>query len=249
MKKALVFLGFSAFMIACNQQQGKANLAIGTPTDNSTFILPASFNVDASLLEGVINQYKIQLTLASPCEAIDSASVQNFDNFSYLFVSNQSYNQSILSHNVQLPADFTPGYYMCVVSCIVDQNTEGKDTTFVYVKNTLDTIRPTAAISEPSGNVTINKGDTLRIMGLVDEKRTGLIQGEMYRIKVTMEANFSGQAPLTVTNQSPPSDPNDSLKVKYKIPSSIVSGGYTLKIMLLDEFNNFTIYTYQVQVN
>jgi hypothetical protein len=83
----------------------------------------------------------------------------------------------------------------------------------------------------------------------MDEKRTGLLQGEIYRVKIIMEANFGGQTPVTIANQFPPSDPDDSLKIQYKIPVSISSGSYTLKITILDEFNNYTIYTYPMSVN
>jgi hypothetical protein len=250
MKKIFPVALVCVFLIACNKNTAKPNLAIGTPTDNSVFYLPDTFNVDGSLLEGTMDQYKIKFSLMSPCETIDTTSDGiNFGSYTYLYVSNQNYNQNVFSHTVQLPADFTPGAYYCIVSCIVEQSNEGIDTALIYIQNLVDTLKPTLTLSEPTGSVNIDKGDTLRIFGLMDEKRTGLLQGELYRVKIMLEANFGGQTALTVANQFPPTDPDDSLKVKYKIPVSISSGSYTLKITLLDEFNNFTIYTYQVQVN
>jgi len=250
MKRYIVIVAICVFLVACAQNAVKPNLAIGTPTDNSVFFLPDTFNVDASILEGTMDQYKVQFILQNPCEIIDTTSDGiNFGLYSYLYVSNQSYDQAVFSHTVQVPADFTPGAYDCIVSCIVDQNNEGKDTVTIFLKNLVDTLKPTVTLSEPTGPVTINKGDTLRVFGLMYEKRTGLLVGQIYRVKIMMEANFGGQSPLTVANQFPPVDPDDSLKVKYKIPTSISSGSYTLKITLLDEFNNYTIYTYPVQVN
>lgn len=250
MKKAIVVISCCVLLLGCAQNAAKPNLAIGTPTDNTVFILPAAFNVDGSLLDGTMDQYKVELKLMDPCEAIDTTSDGiNFGNYSFLFISGTNYNQSTFSELVNLPADFTPGAYNCIVSCIVEQYNEGKDTSVIYIRNLVDTLNPTITISEPAGSVNINKGDTLRVFGLMDEKRTGLLQGEIYRVKIMLEANFGGQTPLTVANQFPPVDPDDSLKVKYKIPTSISSGSYTLKITIVDEFNNFTIYTYSVQVN
>ncbi len=250
MKTYIPVIALCVFLVACAQNATKPNLAIGTPNNNTVFFLPDTFNVDASLLDGTMDQYKVQFTLMSPCEAIDTTSDGiNFGAYSYLFVSNQNYGQNVFSHTVQVPADFTPGAYNCIVSCIVEQTNEGIDTVTLFLKNMVDTLKPTVTLSEPAGNVIIDKGDTLRIFGLMDEKRTGLLQGEMRRVKIMLEANFGGQTPLTVANQFPPTDPDDSLKVKYKIPASISSGSYTLKITLLDEFNNYTVYTYGVQVN
>lgn len=250
MKRYILLVALCAFLVACSQDNAKPNLAIGTPTNNSVFFLPDTFNVDGSLLEGVMDQYKVKFVLQNPCEAIDTTSDGiNFGAYSYLYVSNQNYDQSTFSHTAFMPVDFTPGAYDCIVSCIVNQNTEGIDTVTIFLKNLVDTLKPTVTLSEPAGAVTIDKGDTLRIFGLMDEKRTGLLAGELYRVKIMLEANFGGQTPLTVANQFPPVDPDDSLKVKYKIPTSISSGSYTLKITLLDEFNNYTVYTYPVQVN
>lgn len=250
MKRYIPVVALCVFLIACSQNATKPNLAIGTPTDNSVFFLPDTFNVDASLTDGTMDQYKVQFILQNPCEQIDTTSDGiNFGSYSYLFVSNQNYGQNVFSQTVMLPADFTPGAYNCIVSCIVEQTNEGIDTVTIFLQNLVDTLKPTVTLSEPTGPVTIDKGDTLRVFGLMDEKRTGLLVGQMYRVKIMLEANFGGQTPLTVSNQFPPTDPDDSLKVKYKIPTSISSGSYTLKITLLDEFNNYTIYTYPVQVN
>jgi hypothetical protein len=250
MKKIIPVLGACILMMSCAKDSAKPNLGIGSPAHNSVFYLPDTFNVDGSLLEGTMDQYKIELELQSPCETIDSTSDGiTFGLSEYLYVSGFNYNQSTFSNTVMLPADFTPGAYLCIVSCIVQQYNEGIDTVIVYVKNLVDTLNPTLTLSEPAGAVNIDKGDTLRIRGLMDEKRTGLLQGELYRVKVMMEANFGGQNPLTLANQFPPSDPDDSLKVNYTIPMSIASGSYTLKITLLDEFNNYTMYTYSVYVN
>jgi hypothetical protein len=250
MKKFFPVLGCCIFLIACAKDSAKPNLAIGTPNNNTVFYLPDTFNVDASLLDGTMDQYKVQFNLQTPCEAIDTTSDGiNFGNYTYLFVSGFSYNQNVFSHTVHMPADFTPGAYNCIVSCIVQQYNEGIDTVTVYLKNLVDTLNPVLTLSEPSGPVTIDKGDTLRIRGLMVENRTGLIQGQLYRVKVMLEANFGGQNALTLANQFPPSDPDDSLKVNYTIPMSISSGSYTLKITLLDEFNNYTVYTYSVYVN
>lgn len=250
MKRFVPVIGLFSILTACTNNASKPNLAIGTPNNNSVYYLPDTFNVEASLLDGTMNQYKVEFVLQSPCEQIDTTSDGfAFGGYEYLFVSGTNYNQNIFSHTVSFPADFTPGAYNCIVSCIVQDFNEGKDTVTVYLQNLVDTIRPTLTLSEPSGPVTIDKGDTLRIRGLMDEKRTGLLQGELRRAKVTMEANFGGQTPLTLANQFPPADPNDSLKVNYIIPNSILSGSYNLKITLLDEFNNYTTYTYSITVN
>ncbi len=250
MKKIIPVIGCCVLLLACAQDGPKPNLAIGTPNDNAVFILPDTFNVDGSLLEGTMDQYKVELKLMSPCEAIDTTSDGiNFGAYSYLFVSGTNYNDNVFSQTVIAPADFTPGSYYCIVSCIVEQFNEGIDTVVIQLKNLVDTLNPTITISEPVGAVNIDKGDTLRIYGLMDEKRTGLLQGVIYRVKVVMEANFGGQNALNIANQFPPVDPDDSLKVNYTIPMSILSGSYTLKITILDEFNNFTIYTYPIQVN
>lgn len=250
MRNYIPVIGCCALLLACAKDPVKPNLAIGTPTNNSVFILPDTFNVDGSLLDGTMDQYKVQFSLQNPCEIIDTTSDGiNFGAYSYLYVSGTNYGNNVFSHTVHLPADFTPGAYNCIVSCIVEQYNEGIDTVTVYVKNLVDTLNPTITLSEPAGAVNIDKGDTLRIYGLMDEKRTGLLQGEIYRVKIMMEANFGGQTPVTVANQFPPSDPDDSLKIQYKIPVSISSGSYTLKITILDEFNNYTIYTYPVAVN
>lgn len=241
---AIVFI----VMTSCNQDSAKPNLGIGTPNDNSVFILPDTFNVDASLQEGVMEQYKVELILNDPCEMIDTTSTGfDFSLSSYLFVSGTGYNQNTFSHTVMLEDDFTPGEYSCIVSAIVGQYNEGKDTVTIYLQNLTDTVKPVASISEPAGPETLNKGDTLRVFGLMDEKKTGMLQGVVYRVKMDLRPNFSGQSDLTVLNSFKPTD--DSLKVKYEIPTSIVSGAYTLYITLLDEYNNFTIYTYSITVN
>lgn len=250
MKKSLLLIIGVLLLGSCAKDAVKPNLAIGTPVDNKVFFLPDTFNVDGSLLEGTMDQYKVELKLMSPCEQIDTTSDGiNFGQYSYLYVSGAGYGQNVFSHTVMLPADFTPGAYHCIVSCIVEQYNEGKDTVTIYLKNLTDTINPVINISEPAGAVNIDKGDTLRIYGLMDEKKTGLIQGEVYRVKITLEPNFTGQSALSIANQFPPVDPNDSIKVNYTIPTSIGSGSYTLKITILDEFNNYTIYEYPVQVN
>jgi hypothetical protein len=250
MKKLFPVLAFCVFIVACSKDSVKPNLAIGTPTNNTVFFLPDTFNVEGSLLDGTMDQYKVQFALMNPCEAIDTTSDGiDFGAYTYLYVSGTGYNQNVFSHTVHMPADFTPGAYNCIISCIVEQYNEGIDTVSIYLKNLVDTLNPTATISEPIGPVTIDKGDTLRVFGLMDEKRTGLLQGQMRRAKITLEPTFGGQTPVTVANQFPPLDPDDSLKIKYKIPASISSGLYTLKITLLDEFNNFTVYTYDVHVN
>ncbi len=250
MKRIFPVLGFCVLLLACSKDPVKPNLAIGTPNNNSMFFLPDTFNVDGSLLDGTMDQYKVELDLMSPCEAIDTTSDGiNFGAYTYLYVSAANYDQSTFSHTVILPGDFTPGAYHCIVSCIVQQYNEGIDTVTVYVKNLVDTLNPTITLSEPAGPVTINKGEILRIYGLMDEKRTGLLQGVIYRVRIVMEANFTGQGSLSIANQFPPVDPDDSLKVQYTIPMSIISGSYTLRITILDEFNNFTHYEYPVNVN
>lgn len=250
MKKIILVSSCCVLLLACAKNTSKPNLTIVTPNNNSIFYLPDTFNVDGSLLDGNMDQYKVELNLMSPCEVIDTTSDGiNFGAYSYLFISGTNYNQNTFSRTVILSSDFTPGAYNCIISCIVQQYNEGIDTVTVYLKNIVDTLVPTITLSEPAGAVNINKGDTLRIYGLMVENRTGLLQGEIYRVKIVMEANFGGQNPLTIANQFPPVDPDDSLKIQYKIPTSIISGSYTLKITILDEFNNFTIYTYSVQVN
>lgn len=250
MRNSILSIVGLVLLVSCAQEPAKPNLAIGTPVNNKVFFLPDTFNVDGSLLEGTMDQYKVQLVMMNPCEQIDTTSDGiNFNQYSYLYVSGAGFGQNVFSHTVMLPADFTPGAYHCIVSCIVEQYTEGKDTVTIYLKNLVDTINPVINIAEPAGAVNIDKGDTLRIYGLMDEKRTGLLQGVVYRVKITMDPNFTGQSSLSIANQFPPSDPNDSIKVNYTIPTSINSGSYTLKITIIDEFNNFTIYEYPVQVN
>ena len=153
MKKIVPVLIFCVFLLACAKDPVKPNLAIGTPTNNSIFYLPDTFNVDGSLLTGTMDQYKVHLLLMSPCEAIDTTSDGiNFGLSEYLFVSGTNYNQNVFSHTVTLPADFTPGAYNCIVSCIVQQYNEGIDTVVIYLKDIIDTLNPTASISEPAGD-------------------------------------------------------------------------------------------------
>lgn len=166
MKRIIPVLGVCLLMMSCAQDPAKPNLAIGTPTNNSVFYLPDTFNVDGSLLDGTMDQYKIEFELQSPCEEIDSTSDGIvFGLAEYLYVSGFSYNQSTFSNTVNFPSNFTPGAYNCIVSCIVQQYNEGIDTVTVYLKNLVDTLNPTLTLALPSGPVNIDKGDTLIIRG------------------------------------------------------------------------------------
>lgn len=250
MKKIVVFyLSLVLVLItSCTEDGANSKISISTPSPDFKILVGNNLNTIASLDQGNMNQYKVELKLISPCEDIDSAGGVNFINTNYVFVSGANYNEPNFSHAISLDPQFLPGYYYLIASAIVNSSSSISDTVNVYIQNAIDTIKPVSTFSMPSASTTINREDTIKIRGEITELLTNSSPGNMKRIKITMIANFSGQPTLNLYSFA--GNPiNDSIKVNYKIPASIMTGNYTMEVSLLDEFNNFKTYTFSVSVN
>lgn len=228
---------------SCGEGDGlKPDVEVTTPTPNSRYWVGSQILIEAILTNNsIIDQYKIELMLAPPCEALDSAWVNNtweiFGNNSYLFVSPPAYNGTMIQGVVDIPLKFTPGKYYLVVSALNNQFNEGRDTVPVIIGNQLDTIAPEITLISPVDGSSIAKGDTLKIIGSVNEVVSDLTAGGMHLIKITLIPQFSGFNPIEIFNST--TSMVTEINQQYIISSSIQAGNYIIRLVAIDAFNNF----------
>ena len=246
MKKYIIFflilvtiLGFSS----CGSSDGlKPDVEVAIPAPNTRCWVGSQIMIDAILTNNsIIDQYKIELKLAPPCEALDSAWVNStweiFGNNSYLFVSPPAYNGTMIQGVIDVPLKFTPGNYHLIVSALNNQFNEGRDTVPVTIANPLDTVAPEITLVSPIDGATIAKGDTLKITGSVNEVVSDLTAGGMHRIKITLVPQFSGYNTIEIFNST--ASFVNSINVDYFLNNSIQTGNYILRLIAIDAFNNF----------
>ncbi len=246
MKKYIIFflilvtiLSFSS----CGSGEGlKPDVEVSIPAPNTHYWVNSQIVVDAILTNNsIIDQYKIELKLAPPCEALDSALVNSvweiFGNNSYLFVSPPAYNGTVIQEVIDIPLKFTPGKYHLVVSALNNQFNEGKDTVPVTIANPLDTVVPEITLISPVDGTTIAKGDTLKITGSVNEVVSDLSAGGMHRIKISLVPQFTGYNTIEIFNST--TSMVNSINVDYFLSNSLQTGNYILRLVAIDAFNNF----------
>ncbi|MBE2246068.1 MAG: DUF4625 domain-containing protein [Candidatus Competibacteraceae bacterium] len=233
---------FFSFFTSCDSGSGiKPDVDISSPLPDARFWVGSQINVSASLTnDGLIDQYKVELKLSAPCEPLDSASsgVVLFGNHSFLFVSGTNYNQSHISANIPLPLNFTPGKYHLIVSALNNQFNEGRDTLVLTVMNSLDTVPPQLTLSSPMEGSNWTLGDTLRIVGTINETLSDLNVGGMHRLVIWLVPQFDGLTPIQLFNSTQSS--LVTIDVKYYLGATLPVGNYILRITAIDEFNNVT---------
>lgn len=239
----LVSLVTIVTITSCGGGEGlKPDVEVAIPSPNTRYWVGSQILVDAILTNNsIIDQYKIELKLAPPCEPLDSALVnsswQLFANNSYLYVSPPAYNGTTIQGTIDIPNNFTPGKYHLIVSALNNQFNEGRDTVPVMICNPLDTIAPDIILTAPIDGATIAKGDTLKITGSVNEVVSDLSAGTMHRIKITLVPQFSGYNSFEIFNST--TSVVAALNHSYFISNSIPNGNYILRIIAIDAFNNF----------
>lgn len=243
----VLFLVITFF--SCAKENDLPELIVTSPVDGAVIYVNSSIIVDAMLAESLImDQYKVQLKLSTPSEPIDSTqNLTFFGDSAYLYVSNLNYNQNAFQHIINIPGDFTPGSYLLIISALNGQYAEGKDTLDIYIRNLTDTIKPAVTISLPGEGTSYNKLDTMNVFAVIQDELTDLSSGFIYRLKVTVDPDFSGQAPVDIYNQNYPL--SDTLDLQYIIPNSFNSGLYKVRFTAVDEFNNATISEIGISVN
>jgi hypothetical protein len=228
---------------SCGGGEGlKPDVEVAIPSPNTRYWVGSQILVDAILTNNsIIDQYKIELKLAPPCEPLDSALVNNlwqlFANNSYLYVSPPAYNGTTIQGTIDIPNNFTPGKYHLIVSALNNQFNEGRDTVPVMICNPLDTIAPDILLTAPIDGATINRGDSLIITGSVNEVVSDQTAGTMHRIKITLVPQFSGYNSFEIFNST--TSVVTALNHSYFISNSIPNGNYIFRIIAIDAFNNF----------
>lgn len=246
MKNTFLFLISLVTIVSissCGGGEGlKPDVEVAIPSPNTRYWVGSQILVDAILTNNsIIDQYKIELKLAPPCEPLDSALVnsswQLFANNSYLYVSPPAYNGTTIQGTIDIPNNFTPGKYHLIVSALNNQFNEGRDTVPVMICNSLDTIAPDILLTAPIDGATINRGDSLIITGSVNEVISDLSAGSMHRIKITLVPQFSGYNSIEIFNST--TSVVTALNHSYFIANTIPNGNYILRIIAIDAFNNF----------
>lgn len=246
MKNSILFLlsiVAACSFSSCGGGDGlKPDVEVAIPAPNTRYWVGSQILIDAILTNNsIIDQYKIELKLAPPCEVLDSAWVNStweiFGNNSYLFVSPPAYNGTVIQGVIDIPLKFTPGKYHLIVSALNNQFNEGRDTVPVIIGNQLDTVAPEITLVSPVDGATIAKGDTLKITGSVNEVVSDLSAGGMHRIKITLVPQFSGFNSIEIFNSTTSSI--TEINQQYIIGSSIQAGNYIIRLVAIDAFNNF----------
>ncbi|MCX7745116.1 MAG: DUF4625 domain-containing protein [Flavobacteriales bacterium] len=231
------------YTISCGSGDGlKPDVEVSVPVPNTRYWVGSQILIDAILTNNsIIDQYKIELKLAPPCEPLDSAIVNSswhvFANNSYLYVSPPAYNGTTIQGEIEIPNNFTPGKYHLIVSALNNQFNEGKDTVPIMICNQLDTIIPDIILISPTDGASIAKGDTLKIIGSVNEIISDLSAGSMHRIKITLVPQFSGFNSIEIYNST--TSVVTQINQEYFIGSSMPAGNYILRLVGIDAFNNF----------
>lgn len=231
--------------LSCSDNDGlKPDVEVTTPAPNARYWVGSQIMIDAILTNNsIIDQYKIELKLAPPCEVLDSALVNGtwevFGNSSYLFVSPPSYNGTVIQSVIDIPLKFTPGKYNLIVSALNNQFNEGKDTVPIIISNQLDTIAPEITLTSPLDGFSIVRNDTLKILGSVNELLSDNSAGGMHRIKIMLVPQFSGYNSIEIFNSTNYSV--TSINHEYVISNALQTGNYILRIVAIDAFNNFKL--------
>lgn len=237
----LILSIFSVFIISCSGHGIMPDVKITTPLSGARYFVGSQIAIEASLTnDELIDQYKVEMKLALPCEPLDSTSSGSilFGNHSYLFVSSTHYGQSHISETISIPANFTPGNYHLIVSALNNQFNEGHDTLLISILNPIDTVPAQLSFSSPLESSSWSKGDTLRITGEVNDTRSDLSAGAIHRVKIMLVPQFSGPSSIELYNNT---EPNLLFIEKtYFLAATLPAGKYILRIMALDEFNNTT---------
>lgn len=239
---SIVALGI---FLSCGGGDGlKPDVEITTPASNARYWVDSQIMIDAILTNNsIIDQYKIELKLAPPCEVLDSALINGtwevFGNSSYLFVSPPSYNGTMIQSVIDIPQKFIPGRYHLIISALNNQFNEGKDTVPITISNQLDTVAPEITLISPIDGSSIAKGDTLKILGSVNELLSDNSAGGIHRIKITLVPQFSGYNSIEIFNSTNYSV--TSINHEYVFSNTLQTGNYILRLTAIDAFNNFKL--------
>ncbi len=241
----------TAFLFSCNQEDdSKPEIEIDTPTQDQAYFVGQNINISALLTNGsAIEQYKIELKQAYPSEILDSAvsGTIQFEQYSYLLVSDPGLQQTQINNQISIPNAFVPGNYNLIVSIINNSTSEAKDTVAIKILHPADTTTPQIVMNKPLNGSIFNSGDTIHIEGTVSDLLSdNLSSGALHRTKITLIPQISGSNPMVLFN-----DTNSGLSVFntiYATNSNTIPGKYIIQILCIDEFNNYAISELEVMV-
>jgi hypothetical protein len=241
----------TAFLFSCNQvDDSKSEIEIDTPTQDQAYFVGQNINISALLTNGsAIEQYKIELKQAYPSEILDSAigGTIQFEQYSYLLVSDPGLQQTQINNQISIPNAFVPGNYNLIVSIINNSTSESKDTVAIKILQPADTTTPQIVMNTPLNGSIFNSGDTIHIQGtLSDLLSDNVTSGALHRTKITLIPQVTGSNPMVLFNNT-----NSVLSLfntSYATNSNTIPGKYIIQILCIDEFNNYAISELEVTV-